>query len=252
MTNPLTQNLYTYCGNNPLNLIDPSGNGFFKNLGKAVKKAVSSKIGQTVLNVVQVAAIVAVGVAAVGFTVATFGTGAAAIAMAVGASAVITAEGYRSAGNIQQTWTATKENPQGNNFFRDNYFKDEKSYNTFNNVLNTAEAYMSAYTIVAPVANCIANKISGITSKSLASYTEKQIALAEQAKRELCENTGKISIQSVDDVVKVPANKGGQNEKLLWGSWDDYPKTTINGRDYAKIGDNYYTQHAVDKCNQVE
>ncbi|MEL6478868.1 MAG: hypothetical protein AAFR17_16175 [Pseudomonadota bacterium] len=36
-------------------------------------------------------------------------------------------------------------------------------------------------------------------------------------------------------------------ERLLWGSWNDYPKETINGREYARIGDRYYSRHAVDR-----
>jgi len=49
MTNPLTQNLCTYCGNNPLNLIDPSGNwsikGALKKVVNTVDKAV--KVAKT-------------------------------------------------------------------------------------------------------------------------------------------------------------------------------------------------------------
>jgi filamentous hemagglutinin len=35
--------------------------------------------------------------------------------------------------------------------------------------------------------------------------------------------------------------------KNLWGKWSDYKKVTIKGREYAKIGDKYYTRHAVDR-----
>ena len=34
---------------------------------------------------------------------------------------------------------------------------------------------------------------------------------------------------------------------LLWGSWNDYPKVTVGGREYAQIGDRVYTRHAVDR-----
>ncbi|WP_213993551.1 hypothetical protein [Sodalis sp. dw_96] len=36
-------------------------------------------------------------------------------------------------------------------------------------------------------------------------------------------------------------------EKLVWDSWQNQPKATINGRQYAQIGDRYYAQHAVDR-----
>jgi RHS repeat-associated protein len=34
---------------------------------------------------------------------------------------------------------------------------------------------------------------------------------------------------------------------LLWSSWNDYPKVTVNGRVYAQIGNRLYTRHAVDR-----
>lgn len=42
----------------------------------------------------------------------------------------------------------------------------------------------------------------------------------------------------------VASNNGG---KLLWASWKDYPKVTVEGREYAQIGDRLYTRHAVDR-----
>ncbi len=36
-------------------------------------------------------------------------------------------------------------------------------------------------------------------------------------------------------------------EKLVWDSWQNHPKASINGRPYAQIGDRYYAQHAVDR-----
>ena len=45
----------------------------------------------------------------------------------------------------------------------------------------------------------------------------------------------------------VPNTAGG--ERLLWGSWNDYPKVTRTGpngpQEYAQIGDRLYSQHAV-------
>jgi hypothetical protein len=32
---------------------------------------------------------------------------------------------------------------------------------------------------------------------------------------------------------------------LLWGLWKDYPKVILNGREYAKIGERLYSEHAV-------
>jgi hypothetical protein len=40
------------------------------------------------------------------------------------------------------------------------------------------------------------------------------------------------------------ATTGG---KILWGFWDDYAKVTVNGREYAQVGNRLYTHHAVDR-----
>jgi len=42
-------------------------------------------------------------------------------------------------------------------------------------------------------------------------------------------------------------NGSGGNGRLLWTSWQNYPKVTLDGREYAEIGDRLYTQHAVDR-----
>ncbi len=36
-------------------------------------------------------------------------------------------------------------------------------------------------------------------------------------------------------------------QKLPWNSWAQYPKEMVNGREYAKIGERLYTQHAVQR-----
>lgn len=35
--------------------------------------------------------------------------------------------------------------------------------------------------------------------------------------------------------------------KVMWGSWSDYPKVTANGQEYAQVGDRLYSRHAVDR-----
>jgi hypothetical protein len=34
---------------------------------------------------------------------------------------------------------------------------------------------------------------------------------------------------------------------VFWGFWDDYEKVNIGDRVYAKVGDRFYTRHAVDR-----
>ncbi|NYG58762.1 uncharacterized protein (DUF2384 family) [Nocardioides daedukensis] len=42
----------------------------------------------------------------------------------------------------------------------------------------------------------------------------------------------------------VAANGGS---KIPWTSWQNYPKATQGGREYAQVGDRLYTRHAVDR-----
>jgi hypothetical protein len=37
--------------------------------------------------------------------------------------------------------------------------------------------------------------------------------------------------------------------KLLWGFWDDYAKVVYKGKKYAKVGNRYYSRHAVDRMS---
>ena len=37
-----------------------------------------------------------------------------------------------------------------------------------------------------------------------------------------------------------------QTASITWGMWSDLPKATYKGREYAKIGDYFYSKHAVD------
>ncbi|MDN4066262.1 RHS repeat-associated core domain-containing protein [Paenibacillus vini] len=37
------------------------------------------------------------------------------------------------------------------------------------------------------------------------------------------------------------------DNKIFWGSWDDYSKVTDNGQEYAQVGERLYSRHAVDR-----
>lgn len=55
------------------------------------------------------------------------------------------------------------------------------------------------------------------------------------------------SPETASEYANAPNTAGG--ERLLWGSWNDYPKVTRTGpngpQEYAQIGDRLYSQHAV-------
>ena len=42
-------------------------------------------------------------------------------------------------------------------------------------------------------------------------------------------------------------NNNLNNNKILWDSWNNYDKVSINGQLYAKSGDRLYSKHAVDR-----
>jgi RHS repeat-associated protein len=57
---------------------------------------------------------------------------------------------------------------------------------------------------------------------------------------------GKIvgkGVGKVDEAIK--------GSKLLWGTWDDYAKVIVNGREYAQIGKRLYTKHAIERMAPV-
>jgi hypothetical protein len=61
--------------------------------------------------------------------------------------------------------------------------------------------------------------------------------------------TGKWTDRAVDlyKVTDDLAPAAGNGERLLWTSWQNYPKVADGERVYARIGDRLYTHHAVDR-----
>ena len=51
------------------------------------------------------------------------------------------------------------------------------------------------------------------------------------------------------DEVATGAKAANGGERLLWTSWQNYPKVTQGGREYAQIGDRLYGHHAVDRLH---
>jgi hypothetical protein len=43
----------------------------------------------------------------------------------------------------------------------------------------------------------------------------------------------------------IAAGISTTESKLLWGTWSDYPKVIINGKEYAQVGRRLYTFHAI-------
>ena len=48
-------------------------------------------------------------------------------------------------------------------------------------------------------------------------------------------------------IVKGTDKAVANGNKIFWGSWDNYSKVTVNGQEYAQVGDRLYSRHAVDR-----
>ncbi|NMC57434.1 MAG: hypothetical protein GYA50_09465 [Eubacteriaceae bacterium] len=68
---------------------------------------------------------------------------------------------------------------------------------------------------------------------------------------------GKKVVKSGDEVseavektnkaaIKIEQSSTGNN-KILWDSWQNYDKVTVNDRIYAKVGNRLYSEHAVNR-----
>ena len=57
--------------------------------------------------------------------------------------------------------------------------------------------------------------------------------------------TGKDVINASSREKESTTEKAGG--KIRWGFWDDYAKVTVEGREYAQVGDRLFTRHAVDR-----
>jgi len=64
-------------------------------------------------------------------------------------------------------------------------------------------------------------------------------------------STAKATSIKNSDSATTSNNKANPTDKqardLYWGKWDDYEHVTVNGNEYAKIGDRLYTEHAVQR-----
>ncbi|QJW54282.1 hypothetical protein HL670_01150 [Serratia plymuthica] len=61
-------------------------------------------------------------------------------------------------------------------------------------------------------------------------------------------NTLKATSKAAEKNTLIALDRMPKSEmKLPWDSWQNYPKKTVGGHQYARIGDRLYSQHAVDR-----
>ena len=74
---------------------------------------------------------------------------------------------------------------------------------------------------------------------------EKQIA--KHTEQEIAERTAKEIIGDAEKLVDSAGHVGG----VRWGMWTYLPRTTVNGTEYANIGERLYTRHAIDRMTPM-
>ena len=77
------------------------------------------------------------------------------------------------------------------------------------------------------------------------------IAIPAAKVKAVAELAGAAKVGKVTKTGATVASDTHGGAKLLWGSWIDYPKVVVDGREYAKVGERLYSRHAVDRM-QVE
>jgi len=73
------------------------------------------------------------------------------------------------------------------------------------------------------------------------------IAIPAAKVKAVAELAGAAKVGKVTKTGATVASDTHGGAKLLWGSWIDYPKVVVDGREYAKVGERLYSRHAVDR-----
>ncbi len=92
-----------------------------------------------------------------------------------------------------------------------------------------------------------------IVYKSGRWFTKNGDEITEEAVKVLSKNYDNIS----EDIIKFFTKSGDDvvesglddvvTKKIPWSNWNDYKKVTVNGQEYAQVGDRLYSKHAVDR-----
>lgn len=56
-----------------------------------------------------------------------------------------------------------------------------------------------------------------------------------------------MAIYNARGLNKIADMQGSGNDKIPWDTWENYEKVTVDGRQYAKVGNRLYSHHAVDR-----
>ena len=73
------------------------------------------------------------------------------------------------------------------------------------------------------------------------------VGIDPQSRHQLNDTQAQVRANALTPDITPDTSLPGPGQKLPWLSWDNYPKTTVNGREYAMIGNRLYPKHVVDR-----
>lgn len=101
-----------------------------------------------------------------------------------------------------------------------------------------------ALIVVLPAGGYLVGKVVGLTYKKAALLLRKLRTPDEVL-------TGGsalgIRVERVESRAALERLIGKDAAASFWGHWNDYPKVTVNGQEYARVGNRLYSRHAVDR-----
>ncbi|MDQ2088196.1 RHS repeat-associated core domain-containing protein, partial [Herbivorax sp. ANBcel31] len=151
-------------------------------------------------------------------------------------------------------WRKTREGNENINEWVESKVYSQKSYELGHSTVDILQTFYAIHNIAKAGGN-LPNAIKNIRNintrninTSLYNFTDPYTGLPFS---EIPMDFGRMNIPVVSrNALQIKywnAMRNNQGTGNTWGKWSDYEKVTINGKEYAKIGDKYYTRHAVDR-----
>ncbi|WP_392566605.1 VENN motif pre-toxin domain-containing protein [Utexia brackfieldae] len=94
----------------------------------------------------------------------------------------------------------------------------------------------------------ISNDVFGLAAAVVGSKVVNEVGTAPKVSNNTSAGKATTGGSAIGDGTSAGKGASGQTGNTLeWNSWQNYQKTTIDGKQYAQVGDRLYSQHAVDR-----